>query len=172
MTDMDEPILNESGEDQQGATQHTASEERIRRLATGQLYGVLCTQTDKQPYGSMVAFASSDDLARFVFATPRATRKYRILTECRNVALVVNNARESPHDMMQIEAFTATGKAREVTTASHDAMWARLLKARHAQLTEFIAAPSTALFVVEVVRYFLVHSFQEVRQWVPPRDAT
>ena len=55
---------------------------KIRRLVTEQLYGVLCTQGQGQPYGSLIAFAFSDDLSRAVFATPIATRKYHLLSEC------------------------------------------------------------------------------------------
>ncbi|MCK7494095.1 MAG: hypothetical protein MZW92_24830 [Comamonadaceae bacterium] len=34
----------------------------IRRLLDGQLYGVLCTQGQGQPYGSLVAYAMTPDL--------------------------------------------------------------------------------------------------------------
>jgi hypothetical protein len=54
---------------------------RIRWLLTEQSYAVLCTQSQSQPYGSLIAFAASDDLKTIVFATPVATRKYRLLTE-------------------------------------------------------------------------------------------
>mgnify|MGYP002068211782 CR=1 FL=1 len=43
---------------------------RIRRLLMEQGYAVLCTQSQSQPYGSLIAFAASDDLKTIVFATP------------------------------------------------------------------------------------------------------
>ncbi len=49
----------------------------IGRLVDGQLYGVLCTQGEGQPSGSLVAFAMTPDLDSAVFATQKATRKYR-----------------------------------------------------------------------------------------------
>jgi nitroimidazol reductase NimA-like FMN-containing flavoprotein (pyridoxamine 5'-phosphate oxidase superfamily) len=141
--------------------------ERIRGLAEGQQYGVLCTQIDGQPYGSMIALAFTQDLCHAVFSTPRATRKYNNLIECDKVAIVVNDLDKSRGELMQVTAFTATGRAREVDSEEDQAEWAGLLVRRHPKLKSFIASPSTAIFKVEIVRFICVHSFQEVMQWVP-----
>ena len=90
----------------------------IRRLLDGQLYGVLCTQGHGQPYGSLVAFAMTPDLDSAVFATQKATRKYRLLSKCAHVALVVDNRSALPGGLMEVEAVTATGRAREMATGS------------------------------------------------------
>ena len=74
--------------------------------------------------------------------------------------------------MMQIEALTATGRATEMTDSEDIARYSRLLLARHVQLESFVAAPSTALFRVDVVRYFHVTRFQEVREWKPTRGSS
>ena len=140
---------------------------RIRRLLMEQGYAILCTQSQSQPYGSLIAFAASDDLKTIVFATPVATRKYRLLTECAHVALVVDSRSVFPSDMMRIEAVTATGRARVVGTGTEFDCWAGLLTARHPHLAAFVRAQSSALVCVEVVRYLHVCRFQEVRQWVP-----
>ncbi|MDO8834221.1 MAG: pyridoxamine 5'-phosphate oxidase family protein, partial [Vicinamibacterales bacterium] len=66
-------------------TEHGSGEDlgrTIRRLLDGQRYGVLCTQGQGQPYGSLVAYATTPDLDSAVFATQKATRKYRLLSEC------------------------------------------------------------------------------------------
>jgi nitroimidazol reductase NimA-like FMN-containing flavoprotein (pyridoxamine 5'-phosphate oxidase superfamily) len=144
--------------------------ERIRRLLASQPYAVLCTQSESQPYGSLIAFAASEDLRILVFATPVATRKYRLLTECPNVAVLFDSRSSSPDAMMEIEAATATGHARVVPPGPEFDRCAPLLTARHPHLRPFVAAPSTALVRVEVVRYFHVCRFQEVRQWVPGVD--
>jgi uncharacterized protein YhbP (UPF0306 family) len=141
---------------------------RIRRLVKDQLYGVLCTQSDGQPYGSMVAFAFTEDLKHVVFGTPKATKKYQILTACRNVALVVNNMNRHPNDLMNVEALTATGRAGEITPTEPATRWADMLVQRHTYLKAFIFSPSTALFEVEIGRFFYVRSFQDVTQWDPP----
>jgi predicted nucleic acid-binding Zn ribbon protein len=95
------------------------------------------------------------------------TRKYRLLTECEHVALVIDSRSTSPSDMMRIEAITATGRARVIAVGTDYDRWARLLTARHPHLAAFVRAQSSALVCVDVVRYFHVCRFQEVRQWAP-----
>jgi nitroimidazol reductase NimA-like FMN-containing flavoprotein (pyridoxamine 5'-phosphate oxidase superfamily) len=141
---------------------------RIRRLVSEQLYGVLCTQGQGQPYGSLIAFAFSDDLSRAVFATPIATRKYHLLSECDRVSLVVDNRPHYPHDMMKVEALTATGRAMEVPRGPSFEKLESLLIGRHPQLNSFVKASSCALFRIDIFRFFHVGRFQEVGQWTPP----
>ena len=141
---------------------------RIRRLVSQQLYGVLCTQGQGQPYGSLIAFAFSDDLSRAVFATPIATRKYRLLSECDRVSLVVDNRPHYPRDMMKVEALTATGRATEVPRSPGFEKLESLLIGRHPQLKSFVKASSCALFRIDIFRFFHVGRFQEVGQWTPP----
>jgi hypothetical protein len=116
----------------------------------------------------MVAFAFSDNLTYAVFATPTATRKYRLLVECDHVALVVDNRPQYPDDMMKVEAVTATGKVRNVERGPEYDTYASLLTKRHPQLESFVKASSCALFKIDIYRFFHVTRFQEVGQWVPP----
>ena len=141
--------------------------ESIQALVHHEPFAVLCTQAGGQPYGSLVAFAFSADLRSFVFATPVATRKYRLLSECDHVALLVDNRGRFPDDMMKVSAVTVTGRASEVEPGAGFEPWADLLISRHPYLKSFVQAPSTALFRVQVVRYLHVTRFQEVRQWTP-----
>ncbi len=151
--------------------QECSTPERIRRLLTEQPYAVLCTQSQSQPYASLIAFAANDDLTALVFSTPVATRKYRLLTECEHVALLIDTRSASSTDMMGIEAVTVTGHARIIAAGTEFDRWAGLLIARHPHLAPFVRAESSALVCVEVVRYFHVCRFQEVRQWVPGSDS-
>ena len=144
--------------------------ESIHALLSEEPFAVLCTQGGGQPYGSVVAFAFSHDLTSFVFATPRATRKFRLLSECDRVALVVDNRGRFPEDMMKVGAVTITGKAQELEPGPEFEEWAQLLAARHPYLKPFVEAPSTALFRVDTVRFLHVTRFQEVRQWIPASD--
>lgn len=141
--------------------------EKILGLAQGQLFGVLCTQNNEQPYGSMIGFALSNDLKNAVFATPKATRKYKNLTNCKNVALVVNNREKHPSDLMKIQAFTATGKVEEILEYNSQSSWVQMLINKQSYLSEFLESPTTALFRIKIIRYFYVCSFQEVREWAP-----
>ena len=142
---------------------------RIGRLVRERPYGVLCTQSQSQPYGSLVALTATDDLTAFVFSTPITTRKYRLLSECDHVALVIDSRSGAPAELMQVEAVTATGRAHVVPPGPDFEHWAGLLIACHPHLAAFVRAESSALVRVEVVRYFHVCRFQEVRQWVPSR---
>jgi hypothetical protein len=141
---------------------------KIRCLVTEQPYGVLCTQGHGQPYGSMIAFAFSDNLSRAVFSTPIATRKYHLLSECDRVSLVVDNRPQHPHDMMKVEALTATGRATQVPRGPALKEHEQLLIGRHPQLKSFVSASSCALFRIDIFRFFHVSRFQEVGQWTPP----
>lgn len=144
--------------------------DRIRHLVDREMYCVLCTQGEGQPYGSVIAFAFTQDLCTAVFCTPRATRKYRLLRECERIALVVDSRDKSPDEMMQVEAITVTGRAREVearTPLCEECQ--KLFTTKHPHLRGFVESPSTALFKVEVIRFFHVERFQEVHQWAPKK---
>lgn len=162
----DEPVL-EAASPGQGEPESTSLVESIRRLVTTQPYGVLATHGDGHAYGSLVAFAFSEDLRRAYFATPIATRKYRLLSEHDRIALVVDDRPDHVDQMMEVEAVTVTGSASEVPQGPEREVGTEELVARHPQLRSFFAADSCAVFEIEVFRYFHVSRFQEVRQWVP-----
>ena len=144
--------------------------ECIQRLVEAEPFAVLCTQGGGQPYGSVVAFGFSQDLQSFVFATSVATRKYRLLSDCDRVALVIDNRGKFPDDLMKVEAVTVTGRVRQLESGpDHERCSAWLLE-RHPYLKLFVQASSTALFHVAVVRFLHVTRFQEVRQWIPAID--
>jgi nitroimidazol reductase NimA-like FMN-containing flavoprotein (pyridoxamine 5'-phosphate oxidase superfamily) len=167
----DEPVLGPAfGANQDAAVKEQEIVLQIEALLDGEPFAVLCTQGEGQPYGSLVAFAFTKDLRCFVFATPRATRKYSLLCECKRVALVVDNRSKYPNTMMKVSAVTVTGRAEEIEPGSQFERWAALLTDRHPYLQTFVQAPSTALFRVHVVRYLHVTRFQEVRQWLPGED--
>ena len=169
MASEDEPVL---GRPMEGRTDHGEATpplvERIRSLVTTQPYGVLCTHGEDQAYGSLVAFVFTADLCSAAFATPIATRKYRLLTEHQRVALVIDNRPQHLEAMMQVEAITATGRARELQAGAQFDQLSGLLVERHPQLRTFVGADSCALFQIAITRFFHVSRFQEVRQWVPP----
>jgi uncharacterized protein YhbP (UPF0306 family) len=167
MTDYQEPPLEP---DRVQDSEPRALRDQIRALLDGQPFAVLCTQGGGQPYGSLVAYAASDDLLAVTFATPVATRKYRLLCECQQVALVVDSRSQHPAALMQVEAITATGRAAQLQPGPEFDRWAALLIARHPQLKSFVAAPSSALFRIDIVRYLYVTRFQEVHQWIPDRS--
>jgi nitroimidazol reductase NimA-like FMN-containing flavoprotein (pyridoxamine 5'-phosphate oxidase superfamily) len=141
--------------------------ERIRNLVSQQSFCILCTQGLSQSYGSLIAYAFSDDLKHFYFATPKATRKYKLLNECPRVALVIDSRCQHKDDMTQVDAVTITGKASHLQSGTDYNLGISLLKDRHPYLAAFLESASTALFRIDVMRYFHVTRFQEVSQWMP-----
>lgn len=170
MSELDEPALGETfGAPTGDETSGHDLRDRIRVLMTEQSYAVLCTQGGGQPYGSVVAFAANPELDAVVFATPVATRKYRLLSECDRVALVVDNRVGFPGDISRIDAVTATGTAVELAASGVAEAWQERLIHKHPHMHDFICSPSTALFRIDILRYLHVVRLQEVHQWVPPR---
>ena len=163
----DEPLID--GDDIKecaGVAADAAVQARVRHLAESQPYAVLCTQGDGQPYGSLVAFAFSQDLRHAVFVTPVATRKYRLLSECDHVAMVIDNRSNNPDQLMEIEAVTGTGRSQMIERGDEFDQWAGLLVTRHPYLETFVNAPTCALFRIDIMRFLHVGRFQEVNRWI------
>jgi hypothetical protein len=163
----DEPLFDSDEAESAPGDLPASVPDRVRRLVREQPYGVLCTQGQQQPYGSLIAIAFTEDLRHAVFATPVTTRKYRLLSGCDHVALVIDNRPNGMEDMRKIEAVTATGRSCHVERNAEFESWAHLLVERHPYLKEFVQAASSALFRIDIIRYFHVVRFQEVHEWSP-----
>jgi nitroimidazol reductase NimA-like FMN-containing flavoprotein (pyridoxamine 5'-phosphate oxidase superfamily) len=165
----DDPFLVPDGDEETVGTVHEQEHiaARIERLVHGQPFAVLCTQGEGQPYGSLVAYAMDNDMRFAAFATAKATRKFRLLSECGHVALLIDNRPEYSDELMKVEAVTATGRAALIDHGADFEQWAKLLTERHPYLSQFVRSSSCGLFRVEIVRYLHVCRFQEVRQWIP-----
>jgi nitroimidazol reductase NimA-like FMN-containing flavoprotein (pyridoxamine 5'-phosphate oxidase superfamily) len=168
MNDPDEPLFDE---DDIANSPDTPSDpgvrERIQRLLDEQPYAVLCVQGGGQPYGVLVAVAFSEDLRHVVFVTPVETRKYRMLSECNRVALVIDDRSKKADELMDIEALTITGRSQLIERGEEFERWVELLTNKHPYLKSFARAATCALFRVDVIRFLHVARFQEVRQWIP-----
>ena len=70
--------------------------------------------------------------------------------------------------LFRSEAVTATGRSHLIERGVEFSEWAELFLARHPYLKSFVQASTCALFRVDIVRFFHVVRFQEVRQWIPP----
>lgn len=141
--------------------------ERLRALDNSQPHAVLATVSDGLPYTSLVAFRFTSDLKGIIFATPRATRKYRSILKNRNVSVLVDNRSNTLNDYLGAEAVTAAGTARPVRRGRKRDKLAVLLMEKHPALKEFINAPGTALVLVDISVYQHVGGFQETTRWSP-----
>ena len=133
----------------------------LKQLFTTQPLAVLSTQNEGQPYGSLVAFASSEDLKELYFATTRATRKYANLSSDPRVAMLVDSRSNEVSDFRWAMAVTATGKAEEVEGQEKEKVL-RTYLAKHPHLDDFVSSPSCALLKIRVVRYYVATRFQNV----------
>ncbi len=138
--------------------------DEIRDLLDGQRLAVLATSLQGHPYTTLVAFVPCPDLSQLCFATLRTTRKFANLSSDSRISLLIDNRSNDAEDFRTALAVTALGNAKEIAESEREE-WARLYLARHPSLHAFIAAPSCALFRVEVSRYCLVRRFQDVIEW-------
>ena len=128
---------------------------------------MLCTQTESKPHGSLVAFLFAKDMKSFYFATPKETRKYRYLTQCDRVALVVDTRDKFPDDTSKIEAVTISGSAQEVGSGHAFNTLAKLYIKRHPNLEIFTDNKTMVFFRIDVEQLTYVTEFQKVYYWTP-----
>lgn len=142
-------------------TENDALRALLRNLFSSQLLAVLGTQGENGPYGSLVAFAATDDLRLLLFATLRSTRKYRNILEAPRAFLFIDNRSNREADFSRAVAVTAEGSVKETSgTERHELE--KLYLAKHPHLRDFVADPACALLKVKVDRYSIVRKFREV----------
>jgi len=141
--------------------------DKIRHLVENQPFAVLCTQNSKQPHGSLIAFAFSQDLRHYFFSTPKATKKYSLLEKCDHIALVIDSRSRNQESEVQIEAVTVTGTAVKLTDEDDIAQAEKMLSERHSYFSKVVQSETSALFRINVDEYKYVTRFQKVYQWVP-----
>jgi len=135
----------------------------LQELFITQHFGVLCTQSEGQPYGSVMCFAASEDLRRIWMATPRKTRKFTDIQTNDRVAFVVENTANNPSDAFDAVATTVTGRAQELDGPAREHAVAHYL-AKNPQLTDFVSSPQCAVIELAVASYQVVSHFQEAVQ--------
>jgi nitroimidazol reductase NimA-like FMN-containing flavoprotein (pyridoxamine 5'-phosphate oxidase superfamily) len=133
----------------------------LKKLLQSQPLAVLATQNRGQPYASLIAFTSSDDLKSLYFATTRSTRKYANLSSDSRVAVLVDNRSNKASDFRWAMAATATGKAKEVNARKRKKALELYLD-KHPHLREFVHSPTCALCEIRVQTFFVVNRFQHV----------
>ncbi|MFP4391874.1 MAG: pyridoxamine 5'-phosphate oxidase family protein [Desulfohalobiaceae bacterium] len=136
-------------------------EQQIAELLQVQRFMVLCTQSDKGPYCSLVAFAPSQDLRRIYFCTRRQTRKFQNLLQEPKVSFLVDDRQNREQDLEQARALTGTGTGAETAGSDPEP---EAFVARHPELIGFLQAQESALVEVKVQSYFLVQRFEELQR--------
>ncbi len=148
-------------------------EQRIRDLYAVAPFGVLCTQGEDGPFGSLMACAYSEDLAQVAFSTRRDTRKHAHLVADPRVALVFDDRPlhyVEPEAIAQVSVMTATGRARPLPPGAERDGWTARLLERHPALRGFADDPEVALFVVAIATVEIVSRFERTERWTPPAN--
>jgi heme iron utilization protein len=128
-------------------------------------FAVLATSEDGRPYASLIAFTFTADRQTLIFATPKATRKYRNIRGQPSVSILVDNRSQTPEDLSRAEAVTLTGTAKSVRGGARRKEYSRIFTDKHPQLVDFINEPGTALIEVVIEEAVHVTRFQHVSTW-------
>jgi nitroimidazol reductase NimA-like FMN-containing flavoprotein (pyridoxamine 5'-phosphate oxidase superfamily) len=136
---------------------------RLKDLCTSQKLAVVSTQSDGQPYASLVAFVAGDDLRHIYFITARTTRKFANLTREPRVAVLINSSTNEESDFHEAVSITVTGTAEEISGLEREKILTRYLS-KHPYLEDFARSPSCALIQVATQSFYMVQNFQNVME--------
>ena len=137
---------------------------RLRNLCESQKLAVVSTQSDGQPYASLVAFVASDDLRHIFFVTARTTRKFANLTSDSRVAVLINSSANAESDFHDAVSITVTGMAEEIMDPDRRNVL-KLYLSKHPYLEDFAKSPSCAVIRVAAKSYYMVQNFQKVMEF-------
>ena len=140
--------------------------ERLNALDKDQLHAVLATDSDGQPYTSMIAYALTLDKKGIVFVTPQKTRKYKNILKNNRVSLLIDTRSNTEKDYMSAESLTILGNAIPVRKGQKWSELAGVLTRKHPNLNEIIHSPETKLIFVKIIRCIHVTRFQTVSEWI------
>lgn len=140
--------------------------ERLNALDKDQLHAVLATESDGQPYTSMIAFALSPDKKGVIFVTPKETQKYKNILKNNRVSLLIDTRSNTEKDYMGAESLTILGSAIPVRKGEKWLELAGVLTRKHPNLNEIIHSPETKLIFVQISRCIHVTRFQTVSEWI------
>jgi len=139
--------------------------DRLTFLNSSQMHAVLATDSNGQPYTSLIAYTLTPDMKGVVFATPKSTRKYKNILRNSHVSLLIDTRSNTTKDYMQAESITIFGDARPVRKGKEWSKSAQVLTKKHPQLIGFIDSPEIALVFVKITRCIHVTKFQTVSEW-------
>jgi uncharacterized pyridoxamine 5'-phosphate oxidase family protein len=140
--------------------------ERLNALDKDQLHAILATDSEGQPYTSMIAYALTADGKGIVFVTPRKTQKYKNILKNNRVSLLIDTRSNTENDYMNAESLTILGNAIPVRKGRKWSELTALLIRKHPTLNELIYSPETKLIFIKINRCIHVIRFQTVSEWI------
>ena len=140
--------------------------ERLRVMDKEQLHAVLATESDGQPYTSMIAYALTPDRKGIIFSTPRKTQKYANILKNNRVSILIDTRSNTEKDYMSAESLTILGDAMPVRKGRRWSELAGVLIQKHPALNTIICSPETKLIFIKISRCIHVARFQTVSEWI------
>lgn len=138
--------------------------ERLSALDKIQLYAVLATDMEGQPYASLIAYKHDPNKNGIIFVTPRSTRKYKNILCNSRVSLLIDTRTNTKKDYMGAESIMIIGDARSVRKGRRREELARIFLRKHPYLKGIIQSQETALVYITIKQAFHVTKFQTVSE--------
>ncbi|WP_445475492.1 pyridoxamine 5'-phosphate oxidase family protein [Methanococcoides methylutens] len=128
-------------------------------ILKGQSLAVLATEKEGRPYTNLIAFAATDDLKNILFVTPRFTRKYSNIQVSNYASIMIDNRSNTISDFKDATVVNAMGIVKEVDKVP---FFSDVYLSKQPHLEKFLKAPTSALMMMEVEKYIIATSFQNV----------
>lgn len=133
----------------------------VKDLLSSRNFAVLATESDHHPYTNLISFVPSDDFHHLYFPTRKATQKFLNITKNPHVALLIDDRKNSPEDLLNAITIIALGDAQELV--EHSKVIETLFIQRHPGLSTFLSDPCCVLVDVSVKAYQIVQHFEEIQ---------
>lgn len=133
----------------------------IKHILQSQLYGVLATSYDNQPYTSLLAFVASHDINTIYVATGRSTHKFQNVDKNEKVAFFIDTRSNNNFDVGTAYALTVFGRAK-AANRNEITQIEKLYLRRHPQLDSFIHSRNVEFLQIKISSFSFVERFQNV----------
>lgn len=139
--------------------------QRLFAIDISQLHAVLATESNGQPYTSLVAYALSPDATGIIFTTPRSTRKYKNILKNKKVSLLIDTRTNTDRDYLNAESVIILGEAYPLKRGKKWIAFSRILLTKHPRLADIMDSSETALVLIRITTCIHVSQFQSVTVW-------
>jgi nitroimidazol reductase NimA-like FMN-containing flavoprotein (pyridoxamine 5'-phosphate oxidase superfamily) len=133
---------------------------QLHELFTKQRFAVIATQASNEPYTSLVAFSSTEDLSYLIFATLRQTRKYENIRKNAKISMLIDNRENLSSDIKNAIAVTVVGNATEIKEKQQYFLDIHFRK--HPYLREFLKNENCVLVGLSIEKIIIVTDFQQL----------
>jgi nitroimidazol reductase NimA-like FMN-containing flavoprotein (pyridoxamine 5'-phosphate oxidase superfamily) len=135
--------------------------QRIKKVIASQSIAVLGTSKNDEPYSCLVAYAMTENIDQFIFATMRQRLKYKNLSANPRVSLIIDDRNENASDFDKTTSVTVLGSARDLIGPEREEYASILLKL-HPSLTDFVNSHDCAVIRVDIDKIYVVSEFESV----------